>query len=201
MSQVTEQPILLARAEALANQVIKELNPYCTRIGVVGSVRRKQQKVGDIELCCTPHTETDQLGLFENTVRRTENFIREVAKLGSVIKGSPTDGRYVQLFLYDSGIKLDLFIPQEHDFYRQYAMRTGSAEYSAKIIAGGWRKLGWVGTDHGLRREKYCSHDGHSWKWEDQRPDQELPPAWASEREFFDWLKVPFRKPEMREVY
>lgn len=201
MSITSENQVKLALAEAVANQVIAQLNPFCKQIGVVGSIRRKKQLVGDIEICCTPHKENGQLGFFENQVRRSESFIREVAKLGSNIKGNSTDGRYVQLLLYTSGIKLDLFMPQENDFYRIYAIRTGSADYSSRIIATAWKRLGWVGTEHGLRKEKYCLHDGNSWKWADQRPGQELPPAWQSEREFFDWLEVPYVKPERREVY
>jgi DNA polymerase/3'-5' exonuclease PolX len=200
MSLNTGQQLLLVRAEGLANQVMEHLNPYCRTIGIVGSIRRKKKFVGDIEICCTPFMETGQFGFFEDSPRRSEKFIRSVAKLGSRIKGNASDGRYVQLFLYDTGLKLDLFIPQEHDFYRQYAIRTGSADYSSKVIATAWRKLGWVGTEHGLRREEYCSLDGPTWKWDNKDPSQELPPVWQSEREFFDWLQVPFRKPENREV-
>ena len=141
MSITTESQVKLALAEAVANQVIEQLNPYCKKIGVVGSIRRNKQLVCDIEICCTPFTENGQLGFFENEQRRSENFVREVAKLGSNIKGNSADGRYVQLLLYTSGIKLDLFMPQENDFYRIYAIRTGSAAYSSRIIATAWRRL------------------------------------------------------------
>lgn len=200
MSTATEQ-LPLIRAKAAAMKIQEDLMPFCSKVGIVGSIRRGKNKVNDIELCCTPLQETGQMGLFEHERRRSEGFIRAVANLGTRLKGNATDGRYVQIYLEDPGAKLDLFIPQEHDYYRQYAIRTGSADYSSKIIATGWRKLGWVGTEHGLRQEKYCSFDGHSWKWENQDPVQELPPAWQSEREFFEWLQVPWRQPDYREVW
>ncbi len=178
---------------------MEHLSPFCSKIGIVGSVRREQEYVKDIELCCTPNREIVPT-LFDTTTQRCSRFVHEAKNLGEVLKGNPADGRYMQIML-PSGIKLDLFIPQAHDYYRQYAIRTGSATYSAQIIALGWRKLGWCGTEHGLRREEYCTHDGNGWKWNNRETGQELPPAWESEREFFDWLKVPFRHPKHREVY
>jgi len=189
----------LARAKAEAMRIQELLVPYCSKIGIVGSIRREKEYVHDIELCCTP-TQEEVPGLFEVMSQRSTRFIYEVKKLGEVQKGSPENGRYVQIKL-ESGLMLDLFIPQVHDFYRQYAIRTGCEKYSSMVVAFGWRKLGWVGTEHGLRREEYCTHDGNNWKWVNKDPNQELPPAWSSEKEFFDWLQVPYTKPDKRNMY
>jgi len=59
--------------------------------------------------------------------------------------------------LLPSGINLDLFVPQRHDYYRQYATRTGSGDYSYKVIASAWVSKGWVGTPDGLHKREDCS--------------------------------------------
>lgn len=89
-------------------------------------------------------------------------------------------------------------MPDADDYFRQFAMRTGSADYSASVIAGGWVKLGWVGVgDAGLRRIEDCqkSPDG---KWKLINKNGERPPVWKSEEEFFEWLNVEWVKPEKR---
>lgn len=83
-----------------------------------------------------------------------QNFVELVKSLGRVIKGKP-DGRYMQIEL-PQRINLDLFMPEADDYFRQYAIRTGSAEYAAYTIAGGWRKIGWCGSDQGLRKTSDC---------------------------------------------
>ena len=196
---MSEQLIPLAKAQAEVKRLQDALVPYCSTIGVVGSVRRKKRMVHDVELCCIPNMD-EVPGLFETLSERSAKFIHEVKHLGEILKGDPATGRYVQIKI-SNGIVVDLFIPQPQDYYRQYAIRTGSAKYSAYVVAQGWRALGWCGTDHGLRREEYCIHDGNGWKWVNKDPDQELPPHWKSEREFFEWLKVPFREPDYREVW
>jgi len=90
-------------------------------------------------------------------------------------------------------INLDLFMPEPHDYYRQLAIRTGSAEYAQKVIASGWRRIGWVGTENGLRLEKECypkDLGGGKKKWICAKQAPTLPPVWESEEAFFSWLNV-----------
>lgn len=44
----------LAKAEALANKVVRELRPFCHRIEIAGSIRRKRAEVNDIDLVLIP---------------------------------------------------------------------------------------------------------------------------------------------------
>lgn len=116
------------------------------------------------------------------------------------IKGS-TSGRYMQVIL-KGGIKLDLFMPVEEDYWRQFVIRTGSREFTHNIIAGGWSRLGWCGVkDIGLRRQSDCFEtkgvDGKS-VWKLVKPDGQRPPQWKSVREFFDWLRVVWVNPKNR---
>ena len=110
----------------------------------------------------------------------------------------------MQLLLKGFGdFKLDLFMPQSQDYYRQLAIRTGSAQYAHYVIANGWLHKGWCGTELGLRLQKDCLEtrqpDGKS-KWKLVNESGDLPPAWQSEEEFFAWLNIPYVCPRFREV-
>ena len=100
-------------------------------------------------------------------------------------------------------INLDLFIPDDFDYYRQYAIRTGSDDYAAKVIATGWKKKGWCGSDKGLRKISDCietkTPDGKS-KWKCVKANAELPPVWQSEEQFFEWLGIKYLPPNRRNI-
>lgn len=95
-------------------------------------------------------------------------------------------------------------MPDDFDFYRQFAIRTGSADWTAKYIAGGWKAIGWCGSDAGLRLQSECvsktsDTDGKkSWKCIVAKSEQTLPPHWDSEKSFFDWLKIKYVEPKYR---
>jgi DNA polymerase/3'-5' exonuclease PolX len=48
MSTTTER-IPLAAADAIAADVLAQLQPHCERIAIAGSVRRRRPTIGDIE--------------------------------------------------------------------------------------------------------------------------------------------------------
>ncbi len=144
----------------------------------------------------------EQGGLFDEVLvekKVSDNFVRVVKELGRAIKGNP-GGRMMQIQL-PQRISLDLFTPEETDYFRQYCIRTGSREYVQHTIAAGWKRIGWCGSDKGLRKISDCIEhkqpDGKS-KWECINPMAELPPVWASEAEFFDWLGVAYIHPKVR---
>jgi DNA polymerase/3'-5' exonuclease PolX len=176
------------KAEEIALSIVEILKPHCDKIEVAGSIRRSKPYVKDIEIVALPtdRIRTDVYGeKFKDG--RVKAFIETVLQLGAILKGSPVDGRYVQMKLHQ-GINLDLFIPQADDFFRQLAIRTGSSDYSRKVIATTWSKLGWCGTDDGLRRRCDCVQKGSGWKWINK--GGEIPPVWQSEQEFFSWLGI-----------
>jgi DNA polymerase/3'-5' exonuclease PolX len=189
-------------ARSLAVETCYKINPFCDRLNIAGSIRRQKQDVKDIEIICLPKT-YEEKDLFGETseVRRSEEFKITVMQFGKVLKGKPS-GRYMQIEL-EAGINLDLFIPQEHDYYRQYAIRTGSSQYSNLIIATAWKKLGWCGTEDGLRKMSECDEiklpDNKS-KWICTADKPTLPPVWNTEQEFFEWIQVPFLNPVKRSM-
>jgi DNA polymerase/3'-5' exonuclease PolX len=195
----------LAEARNIAVAICYKLEPYCSNIHIAGSIRRKKPEVKDIEICCLPKLQpvnnSDLFGGGKQMLEIMPGFVHTVTSLGTIEKGTPR-GRYCKIIL-PQGINLDLFIPEPEDFYRQYVIRTGSADYAFKVIATGWRRKGWVGSDLGLRQEKDCIETklpGGKSKWTCVRNKDAKPPVWTSEEDFFDWLNIKYLKPEYRNI-
>jgi len=202
VSSIPCPPVPLEEAKNIAVTICYKLQPFCEKINIAGSVRRQKAQVKDIEIICVPKVEVlkDIFDYDEGIIRSIE-FSNTVNTLGKVTKGN-TDGKYMQIQLPE-GVNLDLFIPDDFDYYRQYAIRTGPADYSAKIIATGWRKIGWCGSDKGLRKMLDCveskTPDNKS-KWKCVKSNGELPPVWKSEEDFFNWINVKISHPWQRFV-
>lgn len=180
----------LEQAEPIANKILLELLPYCNKIDIAGSVRRKREYVKDIEIVCVPKTNLS-FDVFDfPQINRDRLFIKQVYALGRLVKGNPINGRYVKILVRDE-IKIDIFITTPEDYYRIFAIRTGPAEYSHKTIARKWSQMGWVGTPEGLRLKKQIDQ-------EEKPINLILPPAWKSERDFFAWLGIVYLDPEDR---
>ena len=192
----------LQQASNLARRVMEILAPHCERIDIAGSIRRQKPEVKDIEVVAIPKkifVQTDLFGAGYHTpvagfVHALEQFTAEV------IKGQP-DGRYMQIRL-KGGATLDLFLPDEADYFRQLAIRTGSSKYSNYVLAHAWRQLGWCGSDLGLRRQVDCEAvvRGDKTSWRCINPDGAKPPVWPSEEAFFEWLNLKWIAPQFREI-
>jgi len=195
----------LKKASEIAVAVCQKLQPFCNKIHIAGSIRRKKLEVKDIEIVVEPKLVTqptnDLFGAGAPKEIIHPQFILTVDLLGKIEKGKAT-GRYCKIILPE-GIALDLFIPEPSDFFRQYAIRTGSADYSHKILAAAWRRKGWVGSDIRLRQEKDCIEhkqpDGKS-KWVCMRNKDEKPPIWTDEKDFFNWLGINYVEPQYRNI-
>lgn len=195
----------LSYATSIANRVVDILTPFCHRIHIAGSVRRRETYVKDIEIVCLPKTEfiKDPSDLFgggqEFIVGDFEKAIKHIAS--SVVKGK-VGGRYMQIIL-KGGITLDLFMPDQEDYYRQLVIRTGSADYVRRVVASTWKLKGWCGTPEGLRLITECvGRDGGDGKttWKCTATNPTLPPVWDSEEVFFYWLGIPYTPPECRHL-
>ena len=122
----------LDKALEIAIKTKELLAPYCERIEIAGSIRRKKAEVKDIELVAIP--KPYDVGLFENGIATVVNQWKKV-------KGE-LPCKYTQRILPD-GITLDLFFANQENWGLIYALRTGSADYSHKVLATGWVKLGY----------------------------------------------------------
>lgn len=198
-------------AKIIADDLVAQLHPYCDLINIAGSIRRKKDDVKDIEIVCIAkrvnHKETNLFGEVVKSITIVDPGFERVVKLGKVIKGK-CSGRYMQIEIerqvegFTHVINVDLFMPQAHDYYRQFAIRTGSAEYSRRFLAISWIKRGWCGTEYGLRKisESY-KIDQTKWVMKPEFMNKpSLPPVWKDEEDFFRWLGVQYLPPEHRNL-
>lgn len=184
----------LADASAFANAVVEQLRPWCEKIHVAGSIRRELQEVGDIEIVALP--KRDHEGPVEGWVKAVECLgIMELGKKPKPI----VQRRMVKVILpWARGAQVDLFIPQAHDYGRILAIRTGSADYSHKVLAGCWTRLGWVGTSEGLRRASQCEKKNNAWQLKPGVREPHLPPPFPDEESFFAFLHLAYVHPRTR---
>lgn len=138
----------LAQAEKIARKYVDLLSPYCERIEVAGSVRRKKTEVKDIEIVCIPKrvgviVSAEDMFASADKEEVHPEFVNEVNKLQKV-KGEPT-GKYTQRILPE-GTNLDLFIAAKENWGYILAIRIGPDGYS-KYIASKWVERGYRGVD------------------------------------------------------
>lgn len=131
----------LEDVEPFARMLLKQFKPFCERIEIAGSIRRKCKNVGDIELVCIPRRV--QTGLFAEDVQIDPGFVAAVNKFPAV-KGSP-EGKYTQRSIMVNGdtVALDLFMTSKEIWGSIFAIRTGSADFSHYVLAKAWQKKGW----------------------------------------------------------
>lgn len=129
----------LVYAKEIAAVVVERLRPYCDRVEIAGSVRRRRPTVGDIEIVCIPSTVPS--GLFLDETVRHPGFILIVDGYER-IKGDAVEGLYMQR-LHPSGIKLDIFTARPETWGVQFAIRTGSAAFSKNVLAATWSRRGY----------------------------------------------------------
>ena len=133
----------LEKAKRIAEAVKSEMTPYCHRIEIAGSIRRNKPEVGDIEIVAIP--KTYPCGLFGDMKERHPELVKLIDRWEKV-KGDAATGKYTQRILPD-GIKLDIFFAIPENWGLIYALRTGSAYYSYKVLASGWVKHGYHSVD------------------------------------------------------
>jgi DNA polymerase/3'-5' exonuclease PolX len=142
-------------ATEIAERVRATLAPYCTRIEIAGSIRRRRPQVHDIEIVAIPQRVCVQVDLFTRGEVVHPTFCQLVARWPA-LKGR-ADGRYTQRRLPE-GIALDLFMPRPESWGLILAVRTGSSVYSHEILAKGWVAAGYHSVDGVLRRGHLSVH-------------------------------------------
>ena len=138
----TGNRIPLAEARAIANDVISQLRPHCSKRAVAGSIRRQRPTIGDIEIVCLPLS-YDASPLFASGIATVVNQWEK-------IRGE-LPCRYTQRRL-PCGMKLDLFMPDPNGFGLQLAIRTGSADWCRTVLARAWSRAGFHSEGGVLRR-------------------------------------------------
>lgn len=129
--------------QIIAEKYKSILKPYCKRIEIAGSIRRKKPECRDIEL----------------VIIRDPDKLEELKKLvgeWKKVRGSIT-GRYIQVIPED--IALDIFIARDDgtNFGNIYLIRTGNWVFSRFMMG---IRAPQVGLKH---------RDGYLWLWDKHR--------------------------------
>jgi DNA polymerase/3'-5' exonuclease PolX len=154
------------------------LEPHCHRIEIAGSIRRCKPDVKDIEIVAIPRPY--DTGLFASGIAPVVNQWKKV-------KGE-LPCKYTQRVLpacwngITKSIKLDLFFAEPGNWGLIYAMRTGSADYSHKVLACEWVQKG------------YHSKGGFL------HTASGKPIAVPEEQDLFERIGVPYIQPELRDL-
>lgn len=141
----------LSKAKIIADKYVNLLQPFCERIEIAGSVRRLKPEVKDVEIVCIPKEVIIVIDMFNKEGVRSLDFTALVGQW-NIIKGKVSTGKYIQIKLPEN-INLDLFICKKDNWGLIYAIRTGSAAYSHKVLAVGWVKAGFKSIDGMLHKD------------------------------------------------
>lgn len=146
---MSERPrIPRAEAEAVATMLVAKLAPFCERIEVAGSIRRRMHTVKDIEIVAIPRTETIQVGLFGEEGEPISLLKQKLDSLvadGVIEKRTDDDGKQRwgekhQRALYRDGkleVGIDVFaVMPPAQWGVIFAIRTGNYEFSRNLVTG-----------------------------------------------------------------
>lgn len=170
----------LKGAEALANRMIQVLKPVCQRIEVAGSIRRRKETIGDVEIVCIPNEfVSDLFGNKDYDIEAVYQALR--AYDCEIIKGGQKYICAVRL-----GVQYDIFIATRDTWGCVYLIRTGSADFTRKIVTQ--KSYG------GYCPNELYFHDARMWS----RKDSSKPLDTPEEEDVFKAIGLPYVAPEDR---
>ena len=111
--------ISLERAERMANEIIKRLAPYCSRIQVAGSIRRKKPSPRDIDIVLIPSDPW--------------NLEHEILGLARPFKPW-VSGEKLKRFNCN-GVQVDLYYAEPKTWATLLLIRTGSKENNIRLCS------------------------------------------------------------------
>jgi DNA polymerase/3'-5' exonuclease PolX len=165
----------------VASGLVERLRPACCRIQVAGSLRRQREMVGDIEIVAIPKPIPDLFGNPTPTTRVDTalagwpiTFVRNGPKLKQF---TFTGGSSRQLYT------VDLFLPTAETWALIYMIRTGSSEFSRKMVT--------AKSQGGYKPDRYQVSDGRVW-------ENGVALEIAEEERLFELWEMDFVAPEER---
>lgn len=171
-----KNPIPLTKAEHAAKVIVERLQPFCARIEIAGSIRRRRPYCGDIDLVALP--KEDGHSAAELRARIVDGK--------EVIQNGPQN-IHVRL---TNGIELQVFLarPQHSDLLSTIPSNWGSL----LLLRTGSR-------EHNIRLVERAKAIGRKWSTYEGVFEGNKLIASESEEAIFDALKLPFTPPHLRE--
>jgi DNA polymerase (family 10) len=100
----------LENAEIIANDIKRVLSPYCEKIEIAGSIRRKRPVIRDIDMVVIPSNQND--------------FMHQLMTFGSI----NLDGRD-KIHVKQPHLDLEVYITTRENWATMLLIRTGSKEF------------------------------------------------------------------------
>lgn len=144
--------MLLSKARTKAETLVEQMRPFCERLEIAGSIRRKKPDVKDIEIVAIPKMEVatvedESCDLFGNSpqliqsINKLHLWATQMSGIRWIKTGTPsivdwqpkTEGKYWR-GLIDDEIKLDLFLARPENFGVIFVIRTGSAQFTTALV-------------------------------------------------------------------
>ena len=174
----------LHEAETIANKVRQHIFPAMDRVEVAGSIRRRKEIVGDIEICGIPGDRERLISLLSEVGQHIKPGVP-----GAVPWTPKVSAKYLRVRL-NEGMNLDVFLATPDNWGGLYMMRTGSASSPDG------------NTFHGFipgifSRFKKMSGGGRMTECMPTMPDGTQLPI-PEEQDFFDLLEMNFVPPQER---
>ena len=118
--------IALERAEKIAEAVVKRLSPYCKKIEVAGSIRRRKPSVNDIDICLIP---SDLWNLHQEILSLCRPFKPKISGL-----------KIMRIEV--ASTQVDIYFCDETTWATLLLIRTGPTERNIKLCSIA-KKRGW----------------------------------------------------------
>ena len=167
-----------------ANKYMTDLQPYCERFLVVGSVRRCKPVVHDIEFLVIPK-QTQTTDMFGTAGKPT---IELDAVIGDLVRGWNasliTNGERLKKVILAEGLPLEINISSETRWAVESVIKTGPADFSRRVVTT--RRQG------GLLPSNCVIKDG----WQVYRNGSLVP--MQNEEEFLEFLELGWINPQER---
>ena len=150
----------LAYAEAVAHDIEVYLAPFCERIAIAGSIRRRKSHVKDIEVLAISRVVYSQEDLFGEVATNhyaLDDALNSLVKDGSVWSlrpnknGHTTFGQQNKLLNFNPfgvPIPVDIFSANPGNWGMALVVRTGPAEFNIRLMRR-FRMLGLMGHAYG----------------------------------------------------
>lgn len=180
-------------AMELASMLRDTLHPVIERVEIVGSLRRKKDEVGDIELLFIPKLEERPEGLFDKVkVDLADEMLNDMLACGQLQKRPSKTGVFSwgeknKLSIHvPSGIAVDWFSTNEDCWWNSLVCRTGGKENNLMITTTAQQR-GWSFEAYGSGFMEIYGLD--SWRSHHQT---------TSERDVYEFIGLPYLEPWQR---
>jgi len=179
----------------VTRELLPYLQPFCRRLIVAGSLRRKRQMVGDIEIVYIPRSiawpdPEDLLGQ-EIEINVVDHALSLLIRAGVIekrlnVNGAPMWGPENKLGRHrESGIPIDFFATSEESWWNYVVCRTGG-RLSNTEIATVAKERGWKWHPYGSGFERMSG------------PEKGTLRTMHSEQDVFEFVGLPYLAPEDR---